>query len=416
MPAQPLSAFLRAANDTDDQSRDEHTALAQRRSGEPDIAIPRYDNGRDDRYAPIPHPVEDEGPQFDHKYEGPNSWYPQNLWEDLADIEEGHDISDTPVWGYREDGQCLIYPYAINWVAGETGHGKTWFALMIAQHVMEDGDSVVYIDFDHNRSSILKRLIDMGTDPETIGHHFYYVKPGTSLADGESRERFEDVLARIEPALVIIDTATEAGVNEGLDLVMNPNHVIEFKRRVLTPITEHAAVLVIDHTSTPGQISRYPGGSKHKLNMVNGAAYVIEQVVPITSGADGSSRVWLAKDKDKGLKPKTLRQHGFRHTEGLIELVGILRADGESRQVADLDVYLDMPEIAVQRLSTPRPKSYPGARRQASSGRRGRPSNTSPEEIIALTAEGLSQEAIAKKVGASKGTVSKVLKTVRNSI
>ncbi|GAA3829022.1 AAA family ATPase [Amycolatopsis tucumanensis] len=375
MATQSLSAFLHAEHDTDDESRDERTALAQERSEEHLIAIARTDDGRDNRPQLAPH-LEAAGEwdpykYFDREDDGPNSWYPEHpdgLYDWLYEDPDGCDSNLKPDLGYREDGQNLVYSGAINWVAGETGHGKSWFALMTALQTIEEGKDVVYIDFDHNFDGLANRLIKMGAHPDYLREHFYYIKPAAPLSDPYAKETFLRMLSFVEPDLVIIDTATEAAVNEGLDLVMNPNHVIEFKNRVLVPITKTgAAALVIDHTGPSERISRYPMGAKHKLAMANGAAYVIEQVVPITSDGQGESRVWLAKDKEEGVKTNSLREHGYP-TDGIMELVGILRADGETRQVADLDVYLDMPEVIVERLPTPSRRRHPGARRRGSTG------------------------------------------------
>ncbi|UQS27568.1 AAA family ATPase [Amycolatopsis thermalba] len=366
MTIQPLSDVLGPEYDTDDESRDERPALAQRRPEEHLIAIARTDDGRDNRSELV---VEGEDFEwFDHKDEGPNSWYPQSLWEDFLDIEAGYDLTLMPDMGYREDGQCLIYRGRINWVAGEPEAGKGWFALMVALQTMEDGWPVVYIDFDHTRMAILRRLLDMGADKETLLKYFHYVKPGTSVSDKESRSRFEEVIGRIDPALVIVDTATEAAVNEGLDLIMNPNDVIAFKRRLLQPIIDFgAAVLVIDHTA-PGPITRYPMGAKHKRAMTNGAMYMIQREVPISPGGRGKSLVWLARDKEGQIQKKSMQNAGYPDIEGNLELVGILRADGETRQVADLDVYLDMPQPSSGASSTPSGRRHPGARRRGSTG------------------------------------------------
>src|SRR5262249_51821834 len=72
------------------------------------------------------------------------------------------------------------------------------------------------------------------------------------------------------------------------------------------------AVVCLDHvTKSPESRGRYALGAVHKLNGLNGAAYLLENRTPFGVGITGRSTVLVAKDR-----PGQLRRHALPSGEG----------------------------------------------------------------------------------------------------
>ena len=199
----------------------------------------------------------------------------------------------------RVDGVCLLYAGRQHSFTGETESLKTWAALAVVAQELQAGHRVVIVDFeDAAETVVLDRLHRALRIPvATLLERLDYVRPSEALASIVARSDLEALVAK-SPSLVIFDGVTEGMALHNLDPNKGPE-VARFTQLVSRPFTDAgAAVVLVDHpvkdSSTRG---RYAAGSAHKLNQVDGAAYVFELITLARRGGTGSSRLSIAKDR-----------------------------------------------------------------------------------------------------------------------
>lgn len=237
------------------------------------------------------------------------SWRPV----DLTDILEGRHEPAMPSVGARSDGVGLFYPGKVHTISSETEGGKTWFVLVAAAHEIRAGRSVVYIDFEDNEGGIVPRLVALGADPLDISARFHYLRPEDPVGTGIHADDLTGLLRDVRPSLGVIDGVTDALGLHGLDANSNAD-VAKFTRLLPRRITQAgAASVALDHLtkSTEGR-GRYSIGGVHKLNGLDGAAYLLENRSPIGAGLSGKSTVRIAKDR-----PGQLRKHALPSAQNL---------------------------------------------------------------------------------------------------
>ncbi|MER6970548.1 AAA family ATPase [Nocardioides sp. NPDC000445] len=217
--------------------------------------------------------------------------------------------------GRRGDGLTgLFYPGRVHSIASESEGGKTWLTLAAALAEVEAGGHVVYLDFEDDEGGIVGRLLTMQADPVALSERFHYIRPEGPLGAGVHRDDLRALLTENSPTLAVIDGLTEALAMHGLDPNSNPDQAV-FGRMLSRPLASYgAAVVISDHvTKASGETrGRYALGAVHKLNGLNGAAYVLESRTPFGVGITGRSTVKIAKDR-----PGQLRRHAKPSTGGL---------------------------------------------------------------------------------------------------
>lgn len=236
------------------------------------------------------------------------SWRPV----DLTGVLTGHYTPPAPSVGRRADGQGIFYPGKMHTVSSESEAGKTWFALAAVAAELEAGAAVIYIDFEDNEGGIAGRLLSMGTGPERIGALLSYIRPNENIGNAGNALILAEVIDRTMPTLVIIDGITEAMVLHGLEPLANKD-IAEFARIIPRWISDRGpAVVMLDHVTKNAETrGRYALGGVHKLNAVDGAAFILENRVPFGIGRVGKSTVSIAKDR-----PGELRKVSLRRKEG----------------------------------------------------------------------------------------------------
>jgi hypothetical protein len=239
-----------------------------------------------------------------------------------------------PTVGQRTDGQGLFYPGKSHTVVSETEAGKTWFALAACRHEMTAGCHVFYIDFEDDEGSVAGRLLTLGVDPAAIADLFHYIRPEHPLK-GEHFYALCEELATYRPTLAIVDGITEAMTLHGLNPIDNVDIAL-FDRTVVTPLTDSGAAEVsFDHvTKDKDGRGRYALGGVHKLNIVNGAGYTLENRQPFGIGITGRSTLRIAKDR-----PGQLRVNAVDKWYG--DLVLASNADGSA------EVWIESPQERV---------------------------------------------------------------------
>jgi hypothetical protein len=177
----------------------------------------------------------------------PTSWQPV----DLTDAVNGVDVPKPDILK-RTDDVPLVYSGRVHWLQGESESLKSWIAQLGAAQVLDDGGSVLWIDFEDDDRGVTARLLALGIKGDVIlGNRFDYVRPDEPLQGGHDTYTpasidFEKLL-ETPWDLVIIDGVTEAMTVEGMSLIDNTD-VARWMRLLPKRISATgAAVVVIDH-------------------------------------------------------------------------------------------------------------------------------------------------------------------------
>jgi hypothetical protein len=153
----------------------------------------------------------------------------------------------------------------VHWLYSDAEAGKTWLALWWAGQVMAEGGTVVWLDEELGREEIARRLLALEVAHSAVAKRFVFYDFAGWGASADLPE-WRDLLDRTRPALVVIDTATDALVNADLDENSGPD-VTRWVKAFCEPATRlGAATAVLDHTgradaTRPG---RHAVGSRAK--------------------------------------------------------------------------------------------------------------------------------------------------------
>jgi hypothetical protein len=274
------------------------------------------DPGDTDPYVDVPPPT--EPPQVDEP-EPPRTWRPV----DLSAVLEGRHQPPTPSVGRREDGVGLFYPGRVHTVASESEGGKTWLALLATVTELERGNAVVFLDFEDDEGGIVGRLLDLAGDHDPanhdsirrmIGDRFANLRPTDPIGSATNRADLTAVLGDLTPTLAVVDGVTEAMALHGLDLKDNTD-IARFAARLPRRIADQGpAVVCLDHVvKDRDNRGRYAIGGVHKLNGIDGAAYLLENRAPFGVGLTGRSTVVLCKDRPAQLRKEAIPAGEGRH-------------------------------------------------------------------------------------------------------
>jgi hypothetical protein len=237
------------------------------------------------------------------------TWRPVNL----GPVLDGTYRRAEPTVGSRDDGNGLFYPGRVHTVAAEAEGGKTWLALTACAEELARGNACTYIDFEDDEGGIVTRLMALGASHEAIRAQFTYIRPDEAIGALTNRADLSETLTVTRPTLVILDGVTEAMSLHGLELKDNSD-IAKFGKLLPRWIaTKGPAVVALDHVVKDREgRGRYALGGVHKLNAVNGAAYVLENREAFGIGRTGRSSVLISKDR-----PGQLRRHGIKAHDNL---------------------------------------------------------------------------------------------------
>lgn len=263
--------------------------------------------------------------------ETPRTWLPVDLTEALSGAWQAPEATV----GRRGDGVGLFYRGKAHTISGESESLKTWLALSAIQHeITEAGEHAVFVDFEDDVGPLVGRLQGMDTPADAIRERFHYVRPEAPLTEVGGRADLESLLMDTRPSLVVIDGVTEGMTLHGLNPLDNRD-AAAFGRMLPRTITRAGAAAVsLDHVtkSTEGR-GRYSLGAVHKLNGLDGAAYVLDNRKPAGVGMVGRSTVLISKDR-----PGQLRKHALPASGGL-HWFGDLVLDSTIEGFADVSVF-----------------------------------------------------------------------------
>lgn len=267
--------------------------------------------------------AEDFAPTF------PRSWSPV----DLGAVLDGTYEPPQPTVGSRTDGCGLFYPGRRHTIVSESEGGKTWLALSATMDEINAGHHVLYVDFEDDEGGIVGRLLTLGAHRDRIREQFHYVRPADPLGSGINSDDLNHVLSCYTPTLGVIDGITEAMTMHGFDPNKNDD-AARFGRMLPCRIAASgAAAVMLDHVvkANDGR-GRYALGAVHKLNGLDGAAYVLENRATFGVGLTGRSTVKIAKDR-----PGQLRRRALPSTSGMWWF-GDLVLESHGKEFADIGV------------------------------------------------------------------------------
>lgn len=260
------------------------------------------------------------------------SWLPV----DLTAVLDGTYQPPVPSVGRRDDGAGLFYSGRVHTIAAESEGGKTWLALHAAMAELAAGNGVLYVDFEDDEGGVVGRLLALGAKPLAVRERFAYLRPEDPIGAADNRGDLGQALGDLRPTLGILDGVTEAMSLHGLELKDNTD-VARFGKLLPRWIADRGpAVAALDHVTKDREgRGRYALGGVHKLNGVNGAAYVLENRTPFGIGRTGRSTLFVAKDR-----PGQLRQHALPASEGMYWLADLVI---ESHDASFVEASLTVP-------------------------------------------------------------------------
>jgi hypothetical protein len=244
---------------------------------------------------------------------------PRRSWRpvDLTAVLDGTYQPVAPTVGARSDGVGLFYPGRLHTIASESEGGKTWFALLTCAHELEQGNAVVYLDFEDDEGGVVGRLLALGAHPNDIRARFASIRPDDALTALGNRDDLGECLGDLRPTLAVLDGVTEAMALHGLELKDNTGVAVFGKMLPRWIADQGPATVALDHVVKDRENrGRYAIGGQHKLAGLNGAAYTLENRTPMAIGQTGKSSVYIAKDRPAQLRRHALPSEGKLHWFG----------------------------------------------------------------------------------------------------
>lgn len=226
-------------------------------------------------------------------------WAPSWSPTDLTEVLTGNTSCVAPTLLRRTDGVCLFYPGMTHSFHGESESGKSLIVQAECVRMVNDGERVLYIDFESDEKSVVDRLIKFGADEQAVADHFHYVRPeATPHHSDAERAAWESILGT-EYTLAVIDGVTEALTVFGRKSLDNDD-IAAWSREVPRKIAERtgAAVVLIDHVvKNKTQQGRHAIGGQAKMAALTGAAYTVEILQPLGVGMRGAVGLRVGKDR-----------------------------------------------------------------------------------------------------------------------
>jgi hypothetical protein len=240
-----------------------------------------------------------------------NDWQRHDLVGIVTGLRDGTHAIETPTIMPVDGGKPLLYRARIHTVFGESGGGKSWFALGVALEQTRNGQRVLWIDFEDSAIGLAERLRLLGATNDQIAR-IDYRAPATGLLAGFA--------SGLDPTydLVVIDSWGEAMAASAVKQ-NDDDAVAQWVRIVKRFSAAGAAVLLIDHIPKAVDAPQLFGiGSQRKRAAITGAAYRVDTVVEPAVGKSGVLKLRVAKDR-LGTRPKgsiACEVHLISHDDG----------------------------------------------------------------------------------------------------
>lgn len=220
---------------------------------------------------------------------------------------------------------AIFYPASVNEIHGPSESMKTWVALHCIVEVIKRGEHAAFIDFEDGPGPIADRLRAMGLDDDELDRVFYaYVTEPMPISQAED---IIDEVFEMDPSIVIVNGVIEALAVQGIDTNDNRGYTA-WVRLYTRPFADRGAcVILIDHTSIKEGASPSALGATAKMNIVQGASYLIEVGQEIAPAKRMTTTGWTALKLWKD-RPGQVRQHGFKRRDVVAELHMVAQPNG----------------------------------------------------------------------------------------
>jgi hypothetical protein len=196
-------------------------------------------------------------------------------------------------------------------MAAEPAAGKTWLGLWLAWQVIAEGGIVVWTDEELGVDTVGERLLALGANPDLVEANLVYLAYPGWKAERADVNSWEALMKAAKPSLVVIDTATDALAEAGVDENSGAEVTKWVKAYCEPPRRIGAAVLVLDHVpkADKGAGRGYAVGSRAKKAKAK-IQYSLSKQEDYTVDTVGMVRIKLDKNSF-GLPIETKRSFRF---------------------------------------------------------------------------------------------------------
>src|SRR4051812_35676321 len=261
---------------------------------------------------------------------------PTSSWAaiDLSRYLDEPDLP-TPTVLARSDGACLFYAGETAWIFGEPGCGKTWTAAYACAQVVQQGEHIVWFDFEGQGASVVQRLLVLGCTREQLELCLHLVEPESAFGGKEDQSALA-ALAACGPSVVVFDAANDVLTLQGGRL-NDVDTIAKFDMMLLLPFKRAgAAVVVIDHVTKNAEgRGLWPINSGHK-KACSTVAYAVVSRQQFRPDRDGASQLIVAKDRHGNAPAANGQCAGYLTvTGGKFSLEPTLGLNALAQQAAD---------------------------------------------------------------------------------
>ncbi len=224
-----------------------------------------------------------------------DSWKPV----DLSIVLAADYVKPRPLIGdVAGSDVAMFYPGRINTIFGDSGGGKTWYALYVMSEEMRAGHDVVLVDYEDSPDSAIARLEQIGVSQREILRHLIYIQPNEKWSLSAERA-LREALADRDISMVTLDSTGEALAVDGISPNADEEVAMWFRGSARFFSKEiGAAVVLLDHvvkSQESGRNSEFASGSGRKRAAINGAAYFLKVVEAPSKTTDGLFRLVTRK-------------------------------------------------------------------------------------------------------------------------
>lgn len=234
-----------------------------------------------------------------------SSWRARDLLAVVEGLRDGTITRHAPSIGRLDNDTALFYRGKVNGVAGASGSGKSWTALVCSAQEAAAGEHVVYVDLEDDEIGVVGRLLALGLSVDDIVTRFHYVHPQEAYGTFAALE-LQVALEGLPqpPSLVVIDSTGEGMALDGAKPNDDDDTARWFRRlpAALAHLTG-AAVLVLDHVVKADDGGLWPIGSQRKRAAISGAQYMQTTVRAFDQHTAGTAKLVCAKDRHGNYRP-----------------------------------------------------------------------------------------------------------------
>lgn len=282
------------------------------------------------------------------------TWLPTDVAQVMRGLKDGTYEPITPTVGTIVGSQkALFYKGFVNGLAGESGSGKTFVALVAAQEELHAREHVIFVDLEGNPAVIAERITTLGVPEDLVAEYFHYIRPDEPYGPSAA-EIVALLLDQLRPSLVVIDSTGEAMSMDGVDPNKDEQVAMWFRRMPAKIAAAGPAVTLVDHTPKAAGAHNYAIGSQRKRAAISGAQYILEAKVGFSKNKSGLAAIRCVKDRHGTHTPGTVVAN-FEVTAGeSMKIVAVPErvADNPFRPTSIMEKVSRLLEVSPEPLST----------------------------------------------------------------